>query len=142
MQTPRADFGVVWVPDGRLFAIGGNAGPGGPTATVEVLDCCDVQATTTTGAWGYVAPLPRPRQCHAVTFLEDKIMVAGGGGERGVERFSLPSAVNKMGQWTSIYPLPKSMDFLALLPVDLGFIGICKTTSSLHSVQCIKFELH
>ncbi len=49
MQTPRADFGVVWVPDGRIFAIGGNAGPGGPTATVEVLDWCDVQAATTTG---------------------------------------------------------------------------------------------
>ncbi len=134
MQTQRADFGVVWVPDGRIFAIGGNAGPSGPTATVEVLHCSDGQTATTTGMWSYVAPLPNPRQCHAVTFLEDKVIVAGGNGERGVDCFRLPSAVSKMGQWTSIYPLPKPMDFLVLLPVDLGFIGICKTLSCQHLV--------
>ncbi len=129
MQTPRADFGVVWVPDGRIFAIGGNTGPDGTTATVEMLDCCDVHKAANTGTWSYVAPLPTARQCHAVTFLEGKIIVAGGIGERGVECFSLPSSVNKMGQWTSIYPLPKPMNLLALLPVDFGFIGTCKTPS-------------
>ncbi len=131
MQTPRSDFGIVWVPDGRLFAIGGNTGPGGTTATVELLGCCDVQAATTTGTWSYVAPLPRARQCHAVTFLEGKVIVAGGSGERGVECFSLPSAVNRMGQWTSIHPLPKPMDLLVLLPFDFCFIGICKAPSCL-----------
>ncbi len=129
MQTPRSDFGIVWVPDGRIFAIGGNTGAGGTTATVEVLDCCDVQTATTIGTWSYVAPLPRARQCHAVTFLEGKVIVAGGSWECGVECFSLPSAVDRMGQWTSIHPLPKPMNLLALLPYDFCFIGICKTPS-------------
>ncbi len=137
MQTPRADFGVVWVPDGRIFAIGGNAGPGGPTATVEVLHCGDVQTATTTGTWSYVAPLPRPRQCHAATFLEGKVIVAGGSGERAVECFKLPSAVNKMGQWTSIYPLPKPLDLLVLLPIDFGFIGFCKPPNYQRLVLCV-----
>ncbi len=130
MQTPRTNFGLVWVPDGRIFAIGGNTGPEGTTATVEMLDRCDVQsATTSTATWSYVAPLPTARQCHAVTFLEGKVIVAGGIGVRGVECFRLPSGVDKIGQWTSIYPLPKPMDLLALLPLDFGFIGICKAPS-------------
>ncbi len=54
------------------------------------------------------------------------LIVAGGSGERGVECFSLPSAVNKMGQWTSIYPLPKPLDLLVLHSIDFGFIGFCK----------------
>ncbi len=141
MQTPRSDFGVVWVPDGRIFAIGGNTGPDGTTATVEMLDCCDAQATTTTtGTWNYIAPLPTARQCHAVTFLEGKIIIAGGIGERGVECFSLPSGVDEIGQWTSIYPLPKPMNLLALFPFHFGFIGICKAPSYLNFILCaIKF---
>ncbi len=135
MQIPRADFGVVRVADGRIFAIGGNTGPDGTTATVEMLNRYDAQAT-----WNYVAPLPTARQCHAVTFLEGKIIIAGGIGERGVEYFSLPSAANKLGQWTSIYPLPKPMNLLALFPLHFGFIGICKTPSYLSFILCaIKF---
>ncbi len=130
MQTPRADFGVVWVPDGRIFAIGGDTGPDGTTSAVEMLDRCDTQsATASTGTWNYVAPLPTARQCHAATFLEGKVIVAAGIGERGVESFSLPSAVNTMGQWTSFYLLPKPTGLLALLPCDFGFIGICKLPS-------------
>ncbi len=80
MPIPRADFGIVWVPNGRIFAIGGYTGHEGTTATVEMLDRCDAQAT-----WSYVAPLTTARQCHAVTFLKGKVIVAGGIGEREVQ---------------------------------------------------------
>ncbi len=131
MLEPRSDFGIAWLPDGRLFAIGGNRGASGQTSSVEMLHYCSARKAATTPAtaidtWSYVAPLPTARQCHAVTVLEGKIIVAGGLEERGVEYFTPPSDVNKRGQWTSIYPLPNPMTILALLPIKFGFIGICK----------------
>ncbi len=117
--------------DGSLFAIGGKTGPGSRTGSVEMLRCSNAQAATTitpaTDTWTYVAPLSRARQSHAVTVLEGKIIVAGGLEECGVEYFTPPSDSDKLGQWTSIYPLPNPMGFLSLLPIKFGFIGICKT---------------
>ncbi len=130
MLEPRSDFGIAWMPDGRLFAIGGNTGASGQTETAEMLLCCNTEAatptTTATGTWTYVAPLPTARQCHAVTTLEGKIIVAGGLEERGVECFTPPSDSDKLGQWTSIYPLPNPMRLLSLHPIKFGFIGMCK----------------
>ncbi len=129
MLEPRSDFGIAWMPDGRLFAIGGNRGASGQTSSVEVLHCCNAHVATTTPAtdtWTYVAPLSTARQCHAVTVLEGKIIVAGGREECGVEYFAPPSDFNKLGQWTSIYPLPNPIKLLSLLPIKFGFIGICK----------------
>ncbi len=127
MLEPRSNFGVAWMPDGRLFAIGGKTGYSGQTGSVEMLRCCSTQAATSaTNTWTYVAPLPAARQCHAVTTLEGMIIVAGGLEERGVEYFTPPFDSDKLGQWTSIYPLPNPMSLLTLLPIKLGFIGICK----------------
>ncbi len=56
------------------------------------------------------------------------IVVTGGEIERGVECFTLPTIDNIMRQWTQIYPLPKALDVLSLLPVDNGLIGICTFT--------------
>ncbi len=133
MLEPRSDFGIAWIPDGRLFAIGGNTGASGQTTSVEMLPCCNTEAATTTtttatatDTWTYVAPLPTARQGHAVTVLEAKIIVAGGLDEHGVEYFTPPSDYDKLGQWTSIYPLPNPMRLLSLFPIKFGFIGICK----------------
>ncbi len=62
-----------------------------------------------------------------MTVLEGKVIVAGGLEERGVEYFTPPSDIDRLGQWTSIYPLPNPMAILALLPIKFGFIGICET---------------
>ncbi len=140
MLEPRSDFGIAWMPDGRLFAIGGNTGASGQTASVEMLPCCNTEAAnattaTATDTWTYVAPLPTARQGHAVTVLEGKVIVAGGLDERGVEYFTPPSDFNKLGQWTSIHPLPNPMSLLSLVPIKFGFIGICKTyADSLNSI--------
>ncbi len=37
MNTPRCLFGFEWIPDGRLFAVGGYGGDREPTASVEML---------------------------------------------------------------------------------------------------------
>ncbi len=126
MLEPRSDFGIAWMPDGHLFAIGGNTGASGPTGSVEMLLVANTTNTTDTGTWKYVAPLPTARKCHAVAVLEGKIIVAGGLDECGVKYFTPPSDYDKLGQWTSIYPLPNPMRLLSLFPIKLGFIGICK----------------
>ncbi len=51
--------------------------------------------------------------------------MAGGENERDIECFTLPTSDNVMGQWTQIYPLPKALDLLSLLPVDNCLISIC-----------------
>ncbi len=124
MQEPRSDFGIAWADDGRLFAIGGQTRPGKITETVEMLNSADTANETVNGCWSYVAPLSKPRRSHAVVFIGGKIVVAGGENEREVECFTLPTSKNVMGQWTQIYPLPKSLDLLSLLPVDNCLISI------------------
>ncbi len=127
MQELRSNFAIAWADDGRLFAIGGQTGPDTITATVEMLNLStlDTANGAVNGCWGFVAPLSRPLKCHAAAFIGGKIVVVGGGNEREVEYFTLPTKDNNLGQWTSIYPLPKSLDILVLLPVDNCLITIC-----------------
>ncbi len=127
MQEHRSHFAIAWADDGRLFAIGGQTGPDTITATVEMLNLSTLD--TADGAfnrsWSFVAPLSKPRKCHASAFIGGKIVVVGGENEREVECFTLPTNDNSLGQWTRIYPLPKALDILALLPVDNCLIIIC-----------------
>ncbi len=127
MQEHRSSFAIARADDGRLFAIGGQTGPDKITATVEMLKPATYVAAdaTVNVCWSFVAPLSRPRKCHAAAFIGGKIVVVGGGNEREVEYFTLPTKDNNLEQWTSIYPLPKSLDILALLPVDNCLITIC-----------------
>ncbi len=124
MQQPRSDFGIAWADDGRLFAIGGQTGSGKITETVELLTSADAVYGTVNGCWSYVAPLSKPRRSHAVAFIGLKIVMAGGEKEREVDCFTLPTSDNVMGQWTHIYPLPKALDLLSLLPADNCLISI------------------
>ncbi len=130
MQQPRSDFGIAWADDGRLFAIGGQTGSGKITETVEMLTSATADAAngTVNGCWSYVAPLSKPRKSHAVAFIAGRIVVAGGENECEVECFTLPTSDNTMGQWTQIYPLPKALAVLSLLPVDNCLISICTFT--------------
>ncbi len=123
MQRGRTRFAVAWLSDGRLFAIGGSTRCQGPTATVEMLECVDAGSER---QWSYVAPLPDPRQCHAAAAIGGKVVVAGGTNQRAVTLFTPPAHNNPTGQWTEMYPLPKPMEFLALVPFDRCLISICK----------------
>ncbi len=135
MHDNRMNFAAVWVPDGRIFAIGGNSGINGPTDKVEMLSCSNWETEpTASGAWSFVAPLPKARHSHATAFLRGKLIVAGGAGECGVEVFTLPTPEFPNGQWTSVFPLPEPMPLLSLIPAENVLIGIsrfrtiCKTT--------------
>ncbi len=123
MQIGRTRFAAAWLSDGRLFAIGGNTGCQGPTATVEMIECADARST---GQWTYVAPLPNPRQCHAAAVIGGKMVVAGGTDERAVTMFTPPTHNNSTGQWTEMRPLPKPMELLALVPANGRLISICE----------------
>ncbi len=123
MQIGRTRFAVAWLSDGRLFAIGGNTGCQGQTASVEMIECTDARSA---GQWTYVAPLPNPRQCHAAAVIGGKVVVAGGTAERAVTMFTPPTHYNSTGQWTEMRPLPKPMELLALIPAHGRLISICE----------------
>ncbi len=125
MREARAKFGIIWVPDGRLFAIGGKISSGGSTPTVEMLDTSN-HASTANGVWTPVASMSNPRESHGVAFLDGKLVAVGGTDERSVETFTLPTKDNVHGQWSTIYPLPSPFALQALLPVDNLLIGIRK----------------
>ncbi len=127
MNENRINFAAVWVPDGRLFAVGGNSGVNCPTGKVEMLSCCNWETEPTAlGDWSFVGPLPKARQSHAAAYLGDKLIVAGGTGECGVEVFTLPTPQFPNGQWTSVFPLPEPMPLLALIPAENVLIGISR----------------
>ncbi len=132
MQKARANFGITWMPDGRLFAIGGTISSGGPTSTVEMLETSCVgnsQTSSPSGAWAFVAPMLNPRESHSVAFLDGKLVAVGGIDESSVEVFTLPNKDNVLGQWSTIYPLPSPFTLQALLPVDNLLIGIRESRS-------------
>ncbi len=98
MNTPRASLELEWVPDGRLFAVGGFGGKQFlPTRTVEMLECswtCEAPCKTT---WSYVAPMLVARAAHGVSYFAGKLFAAGGIDNDTVEYFTLPSADNRNG---------------------------------------------
>ncbi len=129
MREARAKFGITWLPDGRLFAVGGKISSGGSTATVEMLDTSFIGSAPSSilkGGWKYLAPMSKPRESHGVAFLDDKLVAVGGTDERTVEVFTLPTNGNALGQWSTIYPLPSPFALRALLPFENLLIGIRK----------------
>ncbi len=130
MREARAKFGIIWVPDGRLFAIGGKVSSGGSTSTVEMLDTTN-QISTSNAVWKSVASMSNPRESHGVAFLDGKLVAVGGTNECSVEVFTLPTKDNALGQWSTIYPLPSPFALQALLPADNLLIGICESVSVL-----------
>ncbi len=94
MREARAKFGIIWVPDGRLFAIGGKISSGGSTSTVEIIDTSSLgngQASTFNVVWTNVASMSNPRESHGVALLDGKLVAVGGTDECSVEVFTLPT---------------------------------------------------
>nr|VZI52450.1 unnamed protein product [Spirometra erinaceieuropaei] len=120
MHTLRNSFALAWLPDGRVFAIGGFYGSSraknNMAASVEVYDRTWEPASDPTrpySKWRLVAPMAIPRACHAAVCVEGRILVAGGAfGEPGaktsldtVELYEPPSEACPLGQWTRIAPM-------------------------------------
>ncbi len=141
MREARANFGIIWVPDGRLFAIGGKICSGDSTSTVEMLDTSSLgngRTSTFNVVWTNVASMSNPRESHGVAFLDGKLVAVGGTNECSVEVFTLPTKDNALGQWSTIYPLPSPFALQALLPADNLLIGICESVSVLSHFTLVR----
>ncbi len=127
MKAPRYLFRLEWVPDGRLFAVGGVSCDGEPTATVEMLKCSWVaREGPASTSWRYVAPLLAPRAYHAVCCFAGKLFAVGGVNDATVESFTLPSVGNGMGEWTRIRPLNCNLVFFGAIPFGEALLCVGK----------------
>ncbi len=78
MNSPRALLGLAWVPDGRLFALGGFDVDRQPNRTVEMLECSWTSEAACRTKWSYVAPMLEARVGHGVCYFAGKLFAAGG----------------------------------------------------------------
>ncbi|VDL97571.1 unnamed protein product [Schistocephalus solidus] len=168
MTECRSAGGVVALPDGRLFAIGGHNGlpifasvecyhrrghNQRPTAAVAATGGGGVGtgASTTvmpSGVWRQVAPMLNRRCRHGVATLQGRIFAAGGyNGSiflRSVEMFD-PSAGplepgGLIGQWTELSSMktPRSRVSLAASAGRLYAIGGFDGERNLNTVECFQ----
>ncbi len=127
MSSARGWPGVEWVPDGRLFAMGGFSGDHQPTKSVEMLKCSWTSNAPPTTTWRDVAPMLEPRAKHGVGYFAEKLFVAGGRDSDTVEYFTLPSAGTPNGEWTTVRPLNMKTAFYGLLPFGDGLLCVGKS---------------
>jgi len=101
MKTKRAFFQVVWLPDGRIFAMGGASN------SVEMLHREWTFDGETTDQWRRCNPMRNARtNFSAVVLHGDVVLVAG---VKSVELFTPPPAASDMramGQWTNLQLMP------------------------------------
>ena len=91
MSEPRRNFNAVLLPDGQVFAIGGNRGTTNyddPVLTPELFD-------PRTETWSPMAPHTMPRAYHSTAVLlpDGRVLSAGqtnGAGQTTVEMYSPP----------------------------------------------------
>jgi len=109
METARTNFQVVWLPDGRIFALGGeNAGC---LKSVEMLNREWQFEGQTTGEWRQCSCMLTARRGFAAVVLHDEYVLVTGGQTcygyclASVDLFTPPPAVNDpyaVGQWTCL----------------------------------------
>ncbi len=130
MNSARAWLGLEWIPDGRLFAVGGVGEDEQSQRTVEMLECSWSSNTPSRSPWRYVASMLEPRDAHGVGYFGGKLFAAGGDGIDSVEYFTLPSADNPEGEWTKVRPLTKKNTLYGLLPFGDGLLCVGKSSVS------------
>jgi N-acetylneuraminic acid mutarotase len=102
----------VTAANGRLYLIGGIASDGAILDSVEEFD-------PATGAWRFVAPLPRPLHHTAAAAVEGAIYVTGGFAtlaftpQRRVFRYDIAGDF-----WTEVASLPTARGALAAVAMD------------------------
>ncbi len=127
LKTGRVAFALEWVPDGRLFAVGGQDSPNSPLTTVEMLYCPWDTEDPGNSEWRYVAPMHHARVAHALAYFRGKLIAAGGKEQDSVECFTLPTGEIPEGQWVFIRPMSQARVLFGILPLgeDLLFVGKC-----------------
>ncbi len=124
MTTARASCAIAWIPDGRLFAVGGRVEREQPTATVEMLDCPWETEEPAQTKWRSVASLNHPRKRFGLAYVAGILVAAGGQNTTSIECFNLPSTAFPDGQWTEIRPMSKKSNLLGLLPLGGKLVGV------------------
>jgi len=116
LDRASADCQVVWLTDGRVFAIGGYAGGGEYLNSVEMTIREWSSESAAARIWRNVARMLTARYLFAAVAVHGLILVAGGEttGQvnlSSVELFTPPPAADPkaLGQWTSMQPMPSSM---------------------------------
>ncbi|KAL7061658.1 hypothetical protein AAHC03_0723 [Spirometra sp. Aus1] len=150
MNAIRTSFAAVWLPDGRVFAIGGLQGnaesSGSYLSSVEMLQ----RPFTKQGGdedkspaqWTFVAPMLGARACHAAAVVGDKIVVVGGLADPTpgqylvtAELFSPPKDDSGKGQWTSLgNKLTRQMSIAG----TVVFNGAIYTIGGENDVECLQ----
>ncbi len=102
LNEGRSRLALEWVPDGRLFAVGGFDSTSSLLATVEMLQCPWNTEEPVSCEWQYVAPMHHARGEHGLVYFEGKLIAAGGRERQSVERFTLPTGELPEGQWVII----------------------------------------
>ncbi len=128
MKSSRGWPGLEWVPDGRLFVVGGFGEDHQPTNSVEMLECSWTSEAPPTSPWRGVAPMLEPRAKHGVGYFAGKLFAAGGKGSDTVEHFTLPSADKPNGEWTKVRPLNGKNTLYGLLPFGDGLLCVGKSS--------------
>ncbi len=125
MNSPRAWLGLEWVPDGRLFAVGGIDGnQHQSTRTVEMLECSWGNEAPCRANWRYVAPMLEARVAHGVGYFAGKLFAAGGKDINTVEAFTLPSPDKPEGEWTKLRPLNRKNTLYGVFPFCDGLLCV------------------
>jgi len=113
MERARCAFQVIWLSDGRIFAIGGW-NDGEKLDSVEMLHREWAFDGETTGKWRQCSPMLAARDDFAAVALHGKVvLVAGGFSFNGmwldsVDLFTPPPAAGDpcaLGQWTNLQPM-------------------------------------
>ncbi len=126
MNAARTWTAVSWVPDGRLFAVGGLGDDREPIASVEMLQCSWDTEVITRCNWQAVAPLNHPRAAHGLAFIYGRLVAAGGKRTSTIEYFKLPCEEYPQGQWIEIRPMVLPLNLHALLPFKGGLLAVGK----------------
>ncbi len=134
MNAARTWAAISWLPDGRLFVVGGLDDDRQPLATVEMLQCSWDTEVTPQGNWQRMAPLNHARAAHGLAFISGRLVAAGGKRVESVEYFKLPSDDDPLGQWTVIRQMHRALCLCGLVPFQGGLLGVGKgvVTSVIH----------
>lgn len=114
MVSTRCEFQVIWMTDGRIFAIGGYSL--GRLNSVEMLNREWTCRGETTGEWRRCGCMLAARCDFTAVTLRDEVVLVTGGltNDRtlhdSVELFVPPAAstIRDVGQWTTIHPPKRS----------------------------------
>ncbi len=132
---------VNWLPDGRIFAVGGGAMPREPTRTVEMLHMSWDSDEPAKSEWLTLEPLLQPRFMHGTSFIAGKLIVAGGDGHGSVESFTPPCTEHPKGQWTKIRSLLFGEELAGMVPMGEGLLLVRKFKASFREILSHFFSL-